>query len=131
MVDVVSITTGEVYMTFDMIWISEMERYMKGWIKSNGLVFIEFDNKTKTAKVCEEQVYELVKKCYDDVIEDLNETQNNSEPETPHTNEIIRDWKCQAVEDWDWFPTEYAEKVFDDVYKIIDEKVTQETMAYC
>lgn len=38
-VDVVDSTTGEVYRTFDLPWFAEGKRYIKGWIKTNGLVF--------------------------------------------------------------------------------------------
>lgn len=129
MVDVVSVTTGVIYRTFDMIWFSEMKRYIKGWIKENGFVIVGYEN--GTVKVCEKQIYDLVKKCYEDVIEDLNETQNGPEPEMPHTSEIIRDWKCQAADEWDWFTVEYANKIFDDIYNVVAKIETEKYIAFC
>lgn len=129
MVDVVSVVTGEVYMTFDMIWLFEMKRYIKGWIKENGYEIDRYENGTVYVK--EKAKFDLVRNCYEDVIHDLNETQNGSEPEMPHTSEIIRDWKCSAAEEWDDLTVEQVDKLFDEIYKIVDEEATQRAMEYC
>lgn len=128
-IDIMSITTGEIFRTFDMPYFSEGKRYVNGWLKHNDLVFIKYNK--GTIEVCEKQIIDLVKKCYDDVIADISETQFGEEQKTPNTSEIIRDWKCCAIEEWDWFPVEYAEKIFDKVYKIVEDKAKHESMAYC
>lgn len=73
----------------------------------------------------------LVRDCYKDVIEDLNETQMGCEPEMPHTSEIIRDWKCCAAEEWDDMTVEEASAEFDRLYAIVDAEATIKAMAYC
>ena len=75
---------------------------------------------------------ELVRSCYEDVLADLNETQFGvSEPEMPHTSEIIRDYKCEAAEEWEDLTVEEADAEFDRLYKLIDEEASRRALAYC
>lgn len=64
MVDVVSITTGEVFQTFDMIWFAEMKRYINGWIKENGYEFVEYDKGTIWVRNKNEK-YQMKRECAD------------------------------------------------------------------
>ena len=54
-VDVVSITTGEVYRSFDIPYYAEGKRHINSWIKVNGYVFdhVSYDKSGTTVWVKE------------------------------------------------------------------------------
>ena len=70
----------------------------------------------------------FVKKCYNEVVEDICVTQYSDieNPTSPHTSEIIRDFKAEAAE--------YGymdEEEFDKLYQECEAAGMKNAMAYC
>jgi hypothetical protein len=67
------------------------------------------------------EMFNLVNDCYNEVMDDLNDTFEQPEPIMPHSSEIIRDYKSIAAEEWEELTVEEADKIFDKIYRMIDE----------
>ena len=76
------------------------------------------------------EMFELVNDCYNDVIEDINNTFNYIEPTRPHTSEIFRDYKSIAAEEWEDYSLEEVDEIFDSIYKTIDESRFLDAIAW-
>lgn len=67
------------------------------------------------------EMFKLVNDCYNEVMDDLNDTFEQPEPIMPHSGEIIRDYKCVAAEEWEELTVEEADEIFDKIYRMIND----------
>jgi hypothetical protein len=95
---------------------------MKMYIKSNK--WPDFD-KIKEAQrflsTIDHDKYDLVSSCLREVNKEYGKFDYHGEsPVGGRVSSVIRDYKCQAAEDWDDLSVEEADKLFDDIMNALE-----------
>ena len=70
----------------------------------------------------------FVEQCYKAVIKEISNSYIEDRP--AHYSDIIRDWKCSAVEHFEDLSVEEVNRRFDELYKQIEQEHLHEAMAY-
>lgn len=74
----------------------------------------------------------LVEECRNTILALYSEPDDfdGEHPIGPRESEVIRDYKCQAAEDWEDCTVEEADRLFDDILSAIDDINADEASAW-